>query len=480
MSSLKRRSLHGIAWTFAEHFSIKGVSFIVSIVLARILLPEEFGLIGMIVFVIAIGDTLRDAGMTQSLIRTLNPTEADYSTVFFVNLIASVAIYCLIFFSAPFIASFFERQVLTNIIQVLALKIPIGAISSIQNTRLIKSMQFKRQLIIELPSIIISGIIGIILAYKGFGVWSLVYMNLMQTAISSIQLWLYSSWYPKLIISKVEFKEHFLFGYKLTLSGLLDALYNNMYNVIIGKYYTAAQLGFYTRAQNTKQLPVSTIASALNKVTYPMFAEIQEDDKHMKSVYKRVMQQVLFWIAPALIGTAVIAEPLFRLLFTEKWLPAVPMFQLLCIVGILYPLHAYNLNILKVKGRSDLFLKVEVIKKIFTVSGVLLTFQFGIFALLGFQVFSNFVIFFINAHYGGKLINYNVWQQIEHISPIFVLSLIMGVICWLFNNFMLDGILNDIATILIISSLGLIIYFGSSHLFKLEPYEEFRKMLIKI
>ncbi|MAC94173.1 MAG: flippase [Flavobacteriales bacterium] len=479
MTSLRKRSLSGVVWTFAQQFGGQLINFFISIVLARILMPEEFGLIGMIAIVIAVGTSLMEAGMTQSLIRTPNPDNADYSTVFYVNLFVSLFVYLIIYLFAPLIASFYDESILTELLRFLGLSIIIGAFSSVQRTKLTKEMNFKVQFAIQLPSLIISGIIGVTMAYLGYGVWSLVYMQLARSFISSLQFWIYSSWSPKLIFNTQRLKYHFNFGYKLTISGLINTLYGNMYHVIIGKYFSTADLGFYTRADSTKQLPVSNISTAINKVTYPMFAEIKDNNERLKNAYTLVMQQVLFWVSPILIGAAVIAEPLFRLVFTEKWLPAVPMFQILCVVGILYPINAYNLSVLNVKGRSDLFLKLEIIKKSYTIIGVLLVIPFGIYALLYFQIATSIIGFFINSFYSGKFIDFPITDQLKKISPIFIVTLIMGGCCYLLDKFMLVSELHDSYRLVFVSTLGGFVYFSISKMANLAPLNEFLSMIKK-
>lgn len=479
MTSLRKRSLSGVVWTFAQQFGGQLINFFISIILARILMPEEFGLIGMITVVIAVGTSLMDAGMGQSLIRTTNPDDEDYSTVFYVNLFVSLFIYFVVYLSAPLIAAFYDESILNNLLRVLGLSIIVGAFSSVQRTKLTKEMNFKAQFTIQIPSFIISGIIGVVLAYQGYGVWSLVFMQLARNGIASIQFWIYSKWTPKFTFNIQRLKYHFNFGYKLTLSGLLNTLYENLYYIIIGKYFSTADLGFYTRAKSTKQLPVSNISAAINKVTYPMFAEIKDDDNRLKNAYTLVMQQVLFWVVPILVGAAVIAEPLFRLVFTEKWLPAAPMFQLLCVVGIMYPINAYNLSILKVKGRSDLFLKLEIIKKSYTVIGILLVIPFGIFALLYFQIATSIIGFFINSYYSGRFIDFPVLEQIKKIVPIFIITSIMGAACFLLNQIILTSTWHDGYRVVFTSILGLIVYLGISKMANLAPLNEFLSMIKK-
>jgi teichuronic acid exporter len=237
----------------------------------------------------------------------------------------------------PLIAAFYEQPILTDIVRLYCLSFIFSAFAAVQLARLTKRMDFKTQTLVALPATITGGAVGISMAYSGYGVWSLVWSSLITSFLSSVQLWFYSKWKPSLIFSKEKFKIHFNFGYKLTLSGLLNRIFDNIFLIVIGKYFSAAQVGFYTRAETTKQLPLSNIFNSLDRITYPMFAEIQNDDVRLKRVYKQLLQMVLFIVAPLLIFLAVLGEPIFRFLFTEKWLPAVPYFQILCVTGILYP-----------------------------------------------------------------------------------------------------------------------------------------------
>ncbi|MGM0933373.1 MAG: lipopolysaccharide biosynthesis protein [Bacteroidota bacterium] len=477
--SLRKQAIAGLAWTFTQQFGNQLIGFVVSMVLARILLPEEFGLIGMIAIFLAVGKSLLDAGLTQSLIRSHDLDQEDYSTVFFFNLAASILIYVVIYLSAPLIANFYDQQILINIIRLFCITFIITAFSSVQLARLTKKMDFKTQTLIALPSNIVGGIVGITMAYMGYGVWSLVWSSLVSAFLGSIQLWIYSKWMPSLVFNIEKFKDHFNYGYKLTLSGLLNTIFNNIYLIIIGKFFSPAQVGFYTRAETMKQLPVTNISSALNKVTFPLFASIQDDDARLKRVYKQLMQMVVFIIAPVLIFLGVLAEPTFRFLFTEKWLPAVPYFQILCVTGILYPIHAYNLNILKVKGRSDLFLKLEVIKKIIIVITIVFAIQFGIMALLFGQIFTSIMAFFINTHYTGKFINYSAWQQSKDIIPIILLSVFSGVVIFILDYYLKIYNQLDIIRILGGSIVGLLVYLPLAKMLKFNSLNDIKKLLIK-
>jgi len=473
--SLRKQAISGLVWTFASQFGTQLIGFVVSMILARILLPEEFGLIGMIVIFIAVGNTLLDAGLTQSLIRSQDLDQEDFSTVFFFNVAVSILIYIAIYLSAPFIANFYDQQILINIIRLFCITFIINSFKSVQLARLTKKMDFKTQTLIDLPSTVVGGIVGVTMAYTGYGVWSLVWSSLVSSFLGSLQLWIYSKWIPSLVFNIEKFKDHFNYGYKLTLSELLDTIFSNIYLIIIGKFFSSAQVGFYTRAQTMKQLPVNNISNALNKVTFPLFVSIQDDNVRLKKVYKQLMQMVIFIIAPVLIFLGVLAEPTFRLLFTEKWLPAVPYFQILCATGILYPIHAYNLNILKVKGRSDLFLKLDIIKKTLIVIGIIIGIQFGIYGLLYAQVILSVSAFLINSYYTDKFISYSAWEQLKDILPTIIISGISGLIIWFVDVNLKDQI--DIFRIIIGVLMGSGTYLLISYILKLQSLYDLIKLL---
>ena len=476
--SLKRKVTAGLVWTFAEQFGNQLIGFVISVILARILLPEQFGLIGMIAVFIAIGNALLHSGLTKSLIRGENLDSVDYSTVFYFNLTASILIYLIIYFLAPLIAEFYDEKILTDLVRLYCLTFIISAFSAVQLARLTKEMQFKTQTIIAIPSAIVGGLVGIGMALSGFGVWSLVWSSIAGAMVTAIQLWLYSDWRPGFNFDFQKLKTHFHFGYKLTLSELLDRIFSNLFLIAIGKYFSAAQVGFYTRAETMNQLPVKNISRALDKVTFPLFSKIQNDDKRLRRAYGKILKIVVFVVTPVLIVLAVLGEPIFRFLFTEKWLPAVPYFQILCVTGILYPLHSYNLDLLNVKGRSDLFLKLEIFKKVLIIIVLLVTVPMGIIELLIGQVVVSFLAFFLNAHYTGKFINYSAFQQISDIAPmLFVAVLSGGVTLFIDYHWMINY--EDILRILIGFFSGGIFYLASSYLLKMESLFELYNLTIK-
>ena len=476
--NLREKTLKGIFWSFLERFSVQIIQFVVGVILARLLLPREFGLIGMIVVFIALGQKLTDSGLTSSLIRTKNADDEDYSTVFYVNLAVSVVIYYVLFLTAPLIAAFYDQAILTNILRIYGVVFIIRAFSAIQSTRLTAMMDFRTQMMVQLPSIVIGGIVGILLAIYGWGVWSLVYMHLVQTFTSTCQLWIMSGWVPQLKFNCTKLHYHFDFGYKLALSSIINVIYDNIYYIIIGRYFSATHLGFYTRAQSMKQIPVNNISSTLGRVTYPLFSSIQHDNARLRSIYRRLMQQVLFWIAPILIISGVLAEPIFRFLFTDKWLPAVPYFQILCIAGIMYPLHFYNLNVLKVKGRSDIFLKLTIVKKFLVTIGLLIAIPYGIFGLLWLQVILNFSSFFLNTYYSGSMLDYGLRQQILDIWPIIAVSGFIGLLTAFLDLNLPLSLGSDLVRIIIVGTVGMLLYLWICGFLRISAFKDFKRIVI--
>lgn len=477
--TLKRKALTGIIWTFVQQFSLQGVGFLVSIILARLVMPKEFGLISMISVFISLGNLLINSGMSQSLMRTQDLDDDDYSSVFYFNLFLSILIYLIVFFLAPYISDFYKQEILTDIIRVYSIIFFINAFSIIQITKLTKQLKFKLQAFISIPSVMLSSFIGVYMAYNGYGVWSLVFSTLSQSFISTILFWYFGKWKPCLSIKYDKIKKHWNFGYKLLFSGLLDTIFNNVFSIIFGKFFAISQVGFYQRAETLKQFPISNIILIIDKVTYPILASIQDQDQRLKFVYSRILQVVLFIIAPMLIFSAVLAEPIFRFLFTDKWLSAVPYFQVLCINGILYPIHAYNLNILSIKGRSDLFLKLEIIKTIILIPIIIITFQWGIYGLLFGGIVSSILAFFVNTYYTNKLIGYSALEQINDLFPIVLLAAVIGFFISIIDNSHIWFLNQDFHRILFGLTFGVSMFLIFAFLLKFKALNEFKQIIFK-
>src|SRR5690606_26433409 len=419
-------------------------------------MPEMFGLIAMLSVFISIGQTLMDSGMTSSLIRSKNPDQLDYSTVFVTNFIVSLGVYLITFLIAPFVAGFYNQEILKNILRVFALTFVIRSFVAVHVAKLTKEMNFKTQMKLQVPSTIIGAVVGIVLAYIGYGVWSLVWLNLTQTIVFTIQNWIFIPWRPSLVFNKRRFKYHFNFGYKLTLSGLLDTIYLNLYPIVIGKYFSATKVGFFNQAESFSKFPVLQLSSVMQKVTYPLFSNINTDER-LKHIYKQTMKLALVASVPTMSFLILMAKEVFFVLFGEKWLPAVPYFQILSCASIVIPLSKYNLNILKVKGRSDLFLKLEIIKKIVGVLAIIIAAPFGLTVLAISYVLVYYFNIVVNMFFSGRLINYRMGEQLTDVSKIILFGLISYAICFFIKpTFLFIG--NDFVLLFLIGVMFLSIY----------------------
>jgi teichuronic acid exporter len=465
--SLKDKTIKGLAWSSLDSFANLGIQFVVGIILARLLTPKEFGLIGMLVFFIAVSQSLVDSGFTQALIRKKNIKQSDYSTVFFFNLLVGFILYIILFFSAGAVSQFFEEPELKALLQVLGLEVIIVSFTIIQTAKLTREINFKLQTKITVIASVLSGIIGIGMAYSGYGVWSLAGKTLSMRFFVSVLLWLWNRWLPTFEFSRESFKSMFAFGSKLMLSGFIDNIYRNIYNLIIGKFFSAQALGFYTRADQFKKLPAESINTIFSRVSYPVLSQLQDDNMRLKYGYKKIIKNTMLITFFLMLSMAAVAKPMIIVLIGEQWLPAVEYLQLLCFAGMLYPLHSLNLNILKVKGRSDLFLKLEIAKKIIAVPVIIVGIYFGIIYLLAGMIVSSFIAYFLNSYYSGRLINYAAAEQIRDILPLFLISALSAGgafgVGMLLSNFYLLILLVQIFT-------GIIIFVLLNELFKTEEY----------
>lgn len=474
-SNLKQQAVSGVIWTFAQQFSVQVINFIVQILLARLLAPEMFGLIAMLTLFISIGQSLMDGGMTNSLIRTKRPDQLDYSTVFVTNTLVSVGIYIITFLIAPLVANFYNQPVLKDILRVFSLSFVIRSLVAVHVAKLTKEMNFKTQMRLQVPSTVIGAMVGVVMAYLGYGVWSLVWLNLAQVIIFTIQIWSFIDWRPSLVFNKRRFKYHFNFGYKMTLSSLLDTIYNDAYKIVIGKLFLPATVGYYNQAETMRLFPVLQLSSVVGKVTYPLFSNLSNDIQ-LKSAYKGTLKLLCFITVPLMMILIIGAQELFLTLFGEKWLPAVPYFQILAFASIVRPLGVYNLNILKVKGRSDLFLKIEVIKKAIGFLAILIAVPFGINALIVSATLVAYISTLINMLYSGRIINYFLLEQVKDIIVIFVVGLFCLVVCY-YLRMNLVGTLTPLPLLIVVSFVYAGLYLFLIYLFDRDPIHVLRKLL---
>jgi O-antigen/teichoic acid export membrane protein len=365
------------------------------------------------------------------LIRKKDCTQTDYSTVFFFNLIVGVVLFIILFLSAPAIGNFFNEPELKLIVQVLSLVLIIDSLTIIQRTVLTKRIDFKLQARISVIGSVGSGIIAITMAVSGFGVWSLVAQRLSKQAFNSILLWLWNRWKPILVFSKESFKELFGFGSNIMLNGLLDTLFQNINSLVIGKFYSAQDLGFYTRSVLFRDIFSKNLNSIIGRVTYPVLSEMQDEKARLKMNYQKIIRGTMFITFILMLGLAAIAEPLVIGLIGEKWRQSVIYLQMLCFAGMLYPLHGLNLNMLQVQGRSDLFLRLGIVRKIFTIPGIIIAIFIGIKAMIGWAIFNTFISYYLNSYYSGKMIDYPMKEQIKDISSSFGLAFSMMISIYL-------------------------------------------------
>jgi len=475
--TLKQKVVSSLLWSFLQTALSNGISIITSIILARLLMPSEFGLIAMITLFIGIGNVLINGGFSNSIIRSSELDTEEINSIFTVNFTLSILVYSLMFVLAPSIANYFHQPTLILITRVYCLIFVFNALASVHTAILSKQMDFKKLTFANLPALVISGGIAIILAYLGFKVWSLVYSALVQSIIVFVQLWFLSSFKPVLMFKWHKLKSHFHFGYKLVISGLLDTLFMNIYNLIIGRKYNSTELGYYTRADSLQMYPVNIFSSIVNKISYPLMSQIKHDDAQLKSTYQKILKLVTYIITPTLLYMMVMAQPLFRLLFTDKWDNAVPYFQILCITGILYPIHSYNLQILNVKGRSDLFLKLEIVKKICFILVLLISVNFGIIGLLYGSVLNSLIALFVNTYFSGSLILYSLKHQLVDLLPILILAIFTMIVVYFWDQFQILNIsTSNLFRVFTSSMIAIILYLSGSYIFKFSSLRELHKL----
>jgi teichuronic acid exporter len=465
--SLKQKTVNGLMWSFAENMANQGTNFIIGIVLARLLVPRDFGLVGMITIFIAVSQSFIDSGFSQALIRKKDCSQSDYSTVFYFNLLVGIFFYVILFFAAGAISVFFNEPQLTLLVRVLGINLIISALSLIQVTQLTKRIDFKLQTRITVLFSIGSGLLSIWMALNGYGVWSLVAKSLSQYALQSFFLWIWNGWRPSWLFDKKSFKEMYAFGAKLLVSGLIDTVFKNIYYLVIGKYFHAVELGYYTRADQFQNLPSQNLTGVIQRVSYPVLASIQDDAPKLKSAYKKLIKSSMLLSFVFMFGLAAVAKPLVISLIGVKWLPCVIYLQLLCFVGALYPLQALNLNMLKLQGRSDLVLHLEIVKKAIFVPMIVIGVFLGIKALILGMLIGSIFAYFLNSYWSGKLIGYSSWEQLRDIMPSFLLALLMGMAAYAAGTILKTA---PWQTLIIQVMIGGIFAFGACEIFGLGDY----------
>ncbi|RXQ93869.1 lipopolysaccharide biosynthesis protein [Ancylomarina salipaludis] len=471
--SLKKETIRGVFWSFMEKFGSRIIMLITQIILARLLTPADFGLIGILTIFITLSQVFVDSGFGNALIQKKNTSSVDYSTVFFCNIGVSIVLYVILFFTAPFIATFFNQLELIWLLRFVGLILIFDSWAVVPFAKFRKNIEFKTIAKATLFSNIASAFVGITLAYLNFGVWALAAQMVLIYLFRSMFFWIFSNWRPSLQFSKESFKELFNFGYKLLLSSLLDQIFQNIYLLIIGKLFSAKDLGYYTQAKNFSQVPVSTLYSVVGSVTFPTLSKLQDEPEKLLLALRKTIKLLAFVNFPLMLGLAVVAHPLFYYVLGEKWLLAVPYFQLLCLSGTLYTLHAINLSILQVKGRTDLFLKLELIKKGIGIVGIAIGLNWGIMGLVWSNVIVSFVAFFINSYYTNKLVHYPLFKQLKDLLPTLLASLIMVAVMLIVAKIYEMSIVLFLMQIII----GIVSYFTVAYLSKQEALTDGLKII---
>ncbi len=462
-------------WSAIERFSVQGVQFLVMIVMARLLMPEDYGLIGMLSIFIAVSQSLIDSGFAQALIRKQNRTDVDKSTVFFFNITVSCFIYGLLYIAAPFVSEFYNKQELCSVMRILCLVLILRSFSVVQNAVLTINVDFGTQAKASFSAAAVSGVIGIALAYKGYGVWSLVVQQLVVALLNSLLLWIFTKWRPILKFSKESFREMFSFGSKLMLSGLLHTIYNNLYTIVIGKLFSANSLGHYTRAQHFASFPSSNLTGILQRVSFPILCEIQDDDVRLAQVYRKFLNLSAFIIFPLMMLLAGIAKPMILFVIGQQWEFCSTLLTIICFDLMWHPVHAINLNLLQVKGRSDLFLRLEIIKKVQGIIVLCLAYPHGVVAMCCAQIFTSIMCLFINTYYTGKLIGVGFVRQMLDLLPTLILSVSMFVIV-----FFVKDLVSDLVCQLVIGLIvGTLYYVGATFLFKFRELSDIKSVIKK-
>lgn len=463
-----------MAWSVAERLSLQVLHMLISIILARLLEPSEFGLFGMLAIFTSIAQSLLDSGFGSALIQKKNVTKIDASTIFYFNLLIGIVLAAILYFSAPLIANFYRQPILKPVTRVLSLNMVINAFSLVQLSLLKKRLNFKLHFTVSIIAVVFSGVCGILSGYMGLGVWSLVIQSLSFSLSQAAALWIMNNWRPALDFSMESFRSMYSFGSKLLVAGLIETAFRNLYQTFIGRTYSPSDLGYYSRA-STMESAVSVASSmAIGQVIFSAFSPYQDDDKTLKQVHSKTIRMTMFIMLPIMVGLIVIAEPLFLFLLTEKWAQSIPYFQLLCIIGVMLPIVVQNYNLLRIKGRTDLHLKLELVKYSMTIIAIILTYRHGIIALIYGQIAVALISNLVVSYIAGKLIDYTLIDMAKDILLSALLTLVMGA------GVFLVGLLNISSNLLQFSLqivAGITVYYLINKIRKSQELEEIMEII---
>ena len=473
MSTLKDKTVKGVIWSSIDRFTTQGISFVFSMLIARMLLPSDYGVIAMLGIFMAVSQCFIDSGFGSALIRKKDRTETDFCTVFYFNIVVAILFYGLLWLASPYIARFYDMPLLESVTKVWGLNLIVNAFGGIQNAQLSIAIDFKSRAKISVITTLFTGLVGLWFAYQGHGVWALVYQGVASAILRCILLWCIVRWVPKLIFSWKSFKELFSFGSKLLASGLLATVFENLSTIIIGKVYNAGSLGVYSRANQLAQFPSSNITGVLQNVTFPVLSTIQDEEERLANAYRRFLRLSAFVVFPLMLGLSAVADPFIRLTLTDKWAGSIYLLQILSFALMWYPIHAINLNLLQVKGRSDYFLKLEVIKKVLGVVVLCVTVPLGLVAMCYGRIFTSVVCLGFNTYYTKKIIGYGFADQMRDLTHILIHALMMYALVWLVVQCLPGLWLQLIVGILV----GMAYYLIGAYLMKFDELNELLLLL---
>lgn len=465
-NSIKASITSNLIWKFGERIAAQLVTFIVSIVLARLLSPDDYGIISIVTIFITLANVFVVSGFGNSLIQKKDADNRDFSSVFYFNIIFSMILYIILFITSPYISKLYHMEILTPVLRVLGIRIILSGVNSVQQAYVSRKMMFKKFFLSTLIGTILSGVVGIVMAYSGFGVWALVGQYLINTTVDTIVLWFTVKWRPEFIFSIESMRKMFNYGWKILVSSLLDTGYNQLTGLIIGGFYNSTDLAYYNRGQQYPNLIVENINSSINSVLFPAISREQDNKERVRNITRRAIRTSSYIMWPMMIGLGVVAKPLISLMLTDKWLPCVPFLQIACFTYAFWPIHTSNLQAIKALGRSDIFLRLELIKKILGILIIVIVMNNGVMAIAISSIFITIISSFINAFPNKKLLNYRYIDQIKDILPSMIASIFMGIVITPISLI----IKNNLSLIICQIMIGGSIYMLLSYLFKFETY----------
>lgn len=474
--SLKHKTYNGFLWNFIERALVQSLQLVLQIILARILFPSDFGLIGLMAIFIILSKNFYDGGLSTALIQKKDRTEEDFSTVFYFNIVVCLACYLLIFIAAPYISTFYHAPELKNVIRVFFIGLLIDSFSVIHRVKLVIALDFRKSAIFTIIAVVISGGVGVWMAYSGYGVWSLVAQAITSSLVTLIVLAIMVRWKPLLLFSRSSFKQLFGFGSKLLVASLIDSFIDNFYIIIFGRYFSEEKVGYYTRGAQLPTVIVQMFTSVLDSVTFPAMTSIQDNKAYLIAIYRRLIRMISFLTVPAMVGLAFISESFVRYALTEKWMPAVVLMQWFCFIRIFTPINLLNISLLKVIGRSDTVLKMNIIRFPITLIVLFITIPYGIEAVVIGQFFMSIVSFLINSYMPGKLLGYGAIAQVKDILPATISSAIMLGVLFL----TVGKIENDLVKMIVSFIAGSASYLLVNILLKTEGILEIRSLMISL